>query len=92
MRRAATLRHLDYAVEGATRALDATVAFLEPEGGSLLREVQRRLRGRREGVLGFIIEQPCGALSFRALGGQGEAWACTVASEGWDPGADDGGW
>ena len=91
VRRAATLRSLEYEVGGASRAVDATVAYLEPEGGSLTKEVQRCLAGRREGVLGFITEQPYGALSFQALGGQGEAWACGVAPGAWDPGADDGG-
>ena len=69
VRRAATLRSLDYEVGGASRAVDATVAYLEPEGGNLIQEVQRCLAGRREGVLGFLTEQPYGALSFQALGG-----------------------
>ena len=71
VRRAATLRSLDYEVGGASRAVDATVAYLEPEGGNLIQEVQRCLAGRREGVLGFLTEQPYGALSFQALGGGG---------------------
>ena len=90
-------RRLDYRIEGVERALDATVAFLEPEPQSeaqaevtnFSQEVQRQLAGQREGggVLGFLTEQPCGALSFHDIGG---GWSCGVVAGG--GGIDNGGW
>ena len=88
-------RRLDYRIGGVERALDATVAFLEPEVTNLSQvtnfsqEVQRQLAGQREGggVLGFLTEQPCGALSFHDIGG---GWSCGVVTGGGR--IDNGGW